>query len=127
MRIVLPWPDPKLNPNQYKGKHWSSAAAARKKARSDAFWITRGALLENLAATGKPFDSGAGTLDTRITFFLPTRQPRDLDNLLAALKPSLDGIADSLGVNDNLFEPITIVREHGGKPGKVVVEVRNAV
>lgn len=122
MLIVLPWPDAKLNPNRSKGVHWASTSALRKKARGDAYLLTRGALAKSLAATGKPFDSGA-TLPLTITFVQPDKRARDRDNLLAALKPSLDGIADSLGCNDSQFEPITIRRAYGPKPGSVVVEI----
>lgn len=122
MRLELPWPDAKLNPNRSKGQHWAAVSALRKKARSDAYWITREALVQQAAAKRAPMNVGCA-LALDITFVLPSRQQRDLDNLLAALKPSLDGVADCLGVNDNSFEPITIRREYGTKPGRVVVEV----
>jgi crossover junction endodeoxyribonuclease RusA len=122
MIIQLPWPDAKLNPNRSKGTHWGRTSALRKKARNDAFWLTRGVLLQNLMATGAQFNSG-GPLPLVITFVQPDKRARDRDNLLAALKPSLDGIADSLGCNDSQFDPITIRREYGVKPGFVRVEV----
>lgn len=127
MKITLPWPDPKLNPNQSKGTHWSVAVALRRKARADAYWITREALVQEAAQKHVPMPVG-GTLALDITFVLPSKQQRDLDNLLAALKPSLDGVADCLGVNDTRFEPITIRRQYGGsKPGSVVVDIAHAV
>jgi crossover junction endodeoxyribonuclease RusA len=123
MKITLPWPDAKLNPNQSKGAHWSVAVAARKKARTDAYWITREVLVQEAAKKGAPM-AVDGSLALDITFVLPSKQQRDLDNLLAALKPSLDGVADCLGVNDTRFEPITIRRQYGGtKPGSVLVVI----
>jgi Holliday junction resolvase RusA-like endonuclease len=121
VKIILPWPDAKLNPNQSKGRHWGSTTAQRKKARNDAFWITRGALLEVLG--GIQTISSGEVLALSITFVQPDKRARDRDNLLAALKPSLDGVADALDVNDSQFNPITIRREYGAKPGSVVVEI----
>lgn len=122
MKIVLPWPDAGLNPNRYKGAHWAAVAKLRKAAREAAYWVARAALVQNAKEQGVPMFVG-GQLRLQITFLTPNRQARDLDNLLAALKPSLDGIADCLGTDDSKFEPITISRGYGGKPGSVVVEV----
>ena len=47
----------------------------------------------------------------------------DRDNLLAACKAGLDGIAAALKVDDSRFEPLTIRRVFGAKPGCVLVEV----
>lgn len=115
MKIVLPWPDANLNPNRSKGMHWGSTSALRKTARDAAFWLAWPSRLSGVRA--------ASTFPLSITFVQPDRRARDRDNLLAALKPSLDGVADALGVNDSQFDPITIRREYGAKPGSVVVEV----
>ncbi len=120
MKIVLPWPDAKLNPNRSKGAHWASTSTLRKQARNYAFWSTRGAMLQWLAECKQPL---TGPQSLTITFVQPDRRARDRDNLLAALKPSLDGVADALGINDSQFDPITIRREYGAKPGSVIVEV----
>ena len=117
MRVELPWPDAKLNPNRSKGANWASTSALRKKARSDAFKLTL-----FYCGTGTLLPAGA-VVPLTITFDQPDKRARDRDNLLAALKPSLDGIADALGVNDSQFDPITIRREYGAKPGRVIVEV----
>jgi len=62
-----------------------------------------------------------------ITFIQPDRRARDRDNLLAACKPMLDGVADALGVNDSQFEPMTIRRQYGKKPGMVLIEIDGGV
>lgn len=128
MKVVLPWPDAKLNPNQSKGRHWASTTALRKKARNDAFWLTRGAMLERIALAPNVLPCSVGPSDSMvvplvITFVQPDRRARDRDNLLAAMKPSLDGVADALGINDSQFEPIVIRRSYGEKPGSVVLEI----
>lgn len=114
--ITLPFPDRRLNPNCSKGKHWGSTVALRKAARAGA------AALTAAASTGQRFDP-AVELALVITFVQPDRRARDRDNLLAACKPMLDGVADALGVNDSQFEPVTIRREYGKKPGAVRVEI----
>lgn len=55
----------------------------------------------------------------------PDRRARDRDNLLAASKPSLDGIADALGVNDARFNPVIIRRGYSLKDGFVMVEIED--
>ena len=118
--VVLPFPDRRLNPNSSKGTHWAATVALRKKARSDAAYLTRE------ACAGQRFQPGQ-ELALVITFVQPDRRSRDRDNLLAASKPMLDGVADALGVNDSQFEPVTIRREYGGKPGAVKVEIEASI
>jgi Holliday junction resolvase RusA-like endonuclease len=54
---------------------------------------------------------------------MPDKRKRDADNCLAAAKGALDGLADALMVNDQLFQPIMIYRKFGTKPGKLLVEI----
>lgn len=117
--VALPFPDRRLNPNNSKGRHWASAVALRKAARVAAAHLTR------IARAGHQFEPGQ-ELALVITFIQPDRRARDRDNLLAACKPMLDGVADALGVNDSQFEPVTIRREYGKKPGAVVIEIGGA-
>lgn len=121
--VSLPFPSAKLNPNRSKGVHWAATSALRKKARNDAAWATKGAMLQRLMEKLPPLDLGPGTVPLTITFIQPDRRHRDRDNLLAACKPSLDGVADALEINDSQFEPVTIRREYGSKPGSVRIEI----
>lgn len=116
--VTLAWPDSRLNPNKSKGMHWAATANLRKNARAAASFVTAKALRQAGVDLSK-----AGPVALTITFIQPDRRARDRDNLLAALKPSLDGVAQALGVNDSEFEPVTIRREYGPKPGSVVVEI----
>ena len=63
--VVLPFPDRRLNPNSSKGKHWAATVALRKKARTDATWLTLAA-----AGTGQRFKPGQ-ELALVITFIQP--------------------------------------------------------
>lgn len=118
MKIILPWPDAKLNPNSSKGRHWSSTSALRSKAKTDAFYVTKTCM----AIQSTEF-APEGPQSLSITFVQPDRRARDRDNLLAALKPAIDGIASALGIDDSQFDPITIRRDYGPKPGSVIVEI----
>ena len=119
--LDLPFPNSKLNPNRSKGHHWASTSALRKTARTQAYALAR------VAALATPWYGverrKADTVPLVITFIQPDRRHRDRDNLLAACKPALDGVADALEINDSQFDPVTIRREYGAKPGGVRVEV----
>lgn len=121
MKIELPWPDARLNPNRSKGRHWGATSDLRGRARKEAW-----ALAHQANQDGPRFEVGVD-VPVRITFIQPDRRYRDRDNLLAALKPSLDGVADALGINDAQFEPITLSRAFSAKSGVglVIVEVGN--
>lgn len=119
MIIILPFPDARLNPNRSNGNHWASTAKLRKAARIEAFWLTNNAI----AKYGIELTKAVENVKLKITFVQPDRRQRDRDNLLSACKPFLDGIADGLGINDAQFEPVTICREYGNKPGCVKVEI----
>jgi crossover junction endodeoxyribonuclease RusA len=115
MKIILPYPDPKLSPNARV--HWGSVSGKKKKARQDATWAT-------LAAEGfHDFEAPAdGPIPMRVTFFPPDARKRDDDNAIGAFKHARDGIADSLGVDDSRFS----ASYHFGapeKPGRVEVEL----
>lgn len=119
--VTLPFPDSRLNPNRSKGVHWAATSALRKKARSDAWMLTR------VAASSTPWFGTerrkAEAVPLTITFVQPDGRQRDRDNLLAACKAALDGAADALELNDSQFEPVTIRREYGAKPGSVRIEI----
>lgn len=117
--FTLPWPNAKLNPNRSKGVHWAATSKLRKDAREFA------RLQARHVASQHTIDLTAA-IPLTVTFIQPDRRARDRDNLLAALKPSLDGVADALGVNDAQFDPVTIRREYGEKPGLVRIEIGQA-
>ena len=115
MRVELDFPPACLFPNRAKGTHWTVTHKAKTLYRDNSAWLTKGQINgwvstdQNLALT--------------ITFVMPDKRLRDTDNCLAAAKAGLDGMADALGINDRQFQPVTIYREYGAKPGKMIVEV----
>ena len=109
--IILPFPDPSLMPNRKNGSHWAKTNAIKKKAISDAFYITK---------SSKPINIKNGL---QITFYTPTKHRRDNDNLLAAMKPYLDGFAQAIGVDDANFNPLVIKRIDGVGKNNARVEI----
>lgn len=115
MQIILPWPDMNLMPNRKNGRHWGKVQAAKTKARQDAYYAAK-------QAAGQIAINS--TVALRITFYQPDNRHRDLDNLLACIKPHIDGIAKALGVDDKCFRPITVDAGYDErKQGYVMVEV----
>jgi len=121
LTIELPWPDTKLMPNRKNGKAWQSSKDAKERAFSDAYTLTYQALNK---FRGEWYPLG-GSVPLAITFCAPdgVRARADLDNLLAASKAAVDGIATALTINDRDFEPITLKRGAVVKGGVVRVEI----
>jgi crossover junction endodeoxyribonuclease RusA len=115
IRVVLPWPPKDLHPNARV--HWAKRAKAAKKSRGEAWALTR--LVEG--RTLRIFDNTV-RVPVSLTFCPPDRRKRDIDGMLSACKSQLDGFAEALMVNDNLFD-LTLKRGELVKGGKVIVEV----
>lgn len=106
VRFTLSWPDKRLSPNARV--HWSAKARAAKLYRKEGWAAAKLA--------------GAKGNKISLTFNPRSNRRRDLDNLIAASKSSLDGISDAIGVDDSTFELTARI----GSPGlvaNVVVEV----
>lgn len=109
--VVLPWPPKELSPNARI--HFRTKAAAVKAYRNTAYWLT---MATDLRGPEK------GGIALRFDFYPPDRRRRDLDNMLAAIKSGVDGIADAMGVDDQRFG-FWLSREAPVKGGKIVVSV----
>jgi crossover junction endodeoxyribonuclease RusA len=94
--LTLPWPPKALSPNSRTHRLAKAKAA---KAYRLACWAI---------AKQSGIKLAPGRYALNLTFFPPTKQPRDLDNCLASIKAGLDGVADAWGINDRDFRPITI-------------------
>jgi len=112
--LVLPWPDRALHPNS-RG-HWSKRAKAAKAARQAAFVLAR-------EAGWREREWPEGRLHIWIDGYAPDRRRRDADGLLSSLKASLDGIAESIGVDDRRFVPHPYVKDETRKPGEVRIRI----
>lgn len=114
MRIELDFPPADLFPNRANGKHWG-AVYAKKKAYKDACgWATK--------AQCGPIEAPKRIALT-LTYLMADGRHRDVDNLLAASKAGLDAMAQVLGVNDKIFEPLTVRRVYKAPEAKLVIEL----
>ena len=102
--IELPYPNKDLMPNRKNGKHWASTKKVKDTAKAEAYILTKYYIKSKQLVTLQ------GLIPITITYIQSDKRFRDLDNLLAASKPAIDGIAWALNVDDSIFEPITIKR-----------------
>lgn len=115
--ITLPWPDTSLMPNRKNGRHWGGTQAAKVRARQDGYFGAQKAL-------GTSELTSQDRMPVKITFVAPDARRRDIDNMLACIKPQLDGIAQALRIDDSRFRPITLDDAMDTKKvGFLVVEV----
>lgn len=108
MKIILSYPNSELMPNRKNGSHWAKTKIAKDYTRDEAFYITKAEMKSNALHT-------KGLIPLNITYVQADKRHRDLDNLLAASKAAIDGIAKALNVDDSIFEPITIKRGYNTK------------
>jgi crossover junction endodeoxyribonuclease RusA len=116
LKIVLPFPASKLNPNRRSGHSWQVTAAEKVEA-----WQA-GKIATLKALDGKAF-AVAAPVKFSITFYCPNRRRRDIDNLLASLKPSLDGIAHATGIDDSAIEEMQLVKRYDLSNPRVEVNI----
>ena len=115
MRIELDFPPAELFPNRSKGQHWAKTHTYRNNYRQVSGWLTKQQI--------KDWKPTKQQIRLTITFVMPDKRLRDTDNCLAAAKAGLDGMADSLEINDRQFDPVIVYREYGEKPGKMILEL----
>lgn len=115
LTLTLPWPPRILSPNA-RPAHWSALARAKRLYRTAC--ATQARMQGAAALAGPP-----KALTVHLRFFPPDRRHRDLDNLIANVKAGLDGLADTLGVDDSRWRlQAELVGDQIG--GFVRVEVR---
>lgn len=113
IRVTLPWPKPELWPNRRTNRF--ELARAKKAYRTGCGWQA----MQDFASRGKP--QMAGRILLRLTFCPPDNRKRDMDNMLAAMKAGIDGIADAIRVDDSRFD-YQLFRGEPCKGGAVIVE-----
>ena len=116
--LELPFPDSHLMPNAARRLHWRTRAEYAKNYRMCGY-------VEAANAVRWDYKPPEGELSVKIVFHEPNKRARDLDGLLSAMKPSLDGIANALDVDDKRFNPITIERGERIKGGCFRVEIKD--
>lgn len=105
--LELPFPNRTLLPNRNLGRHWAVRHKAKVDARDSAYLLA-------LSWRRKHNPQCRGRLALLIEWRFNGSRP-DLDNLLAATKPMLDGLARALGVDDGEIDPLLITRSRIAK------------
>mgnify|MGYP003403650944 FL=1 len=104
-------------PNKAKGRAWAGLARIRTEQKEAATLCTMAAL----KTTGAK--AWSGNIPLSLVYMAPDRRHRDLDNLLAASKSIIDGMAHALGVDDSRFKPILVDSVYAGGEGCLVAAV----
>lgn len=112
--VSLPWPPKELSPNARL--HWAQRRGYVKKSRE---WARLACLSAGACHLGWQ------RARVSITFRAPDRRARDIDNMLASAKSSLDGVADATGIDDRHWS-IEINRGEPVKGGEVLVCLEEA-
>lgn len=112
--VQLTWPVSALWPNSSLGRHWST----RQKAKA---W----AKLEAQSQSRRW--AGVFPKDSQLVVVIAAEPPdairRDVDNLVAALKPSIDGLAQGLEIDDSRIRRLTIDMLDPVPEGRVTLHV----
>lgn len=106
--VRMPFPHASLFPNRKNGNHWAKTRDMKESQKSHAFYATKAA---------GAFSIPDGDIPLSLLFLTPDKRKRDADNMLAASKALLDGMALALGVDDSRFRPVLVDWCHG--PDKV--------
>ena len=109
-QISLPFPPKELSPNACL--HWAAKAKVKKAYREECFYEAK---LQKV----KPMRNEL--LKVHIVFFPPDKRKRDWDNMLAAAKSGLDGLADAIKVDDSQWQISFLVSQW--TDNKMVVSV----
>ena len=94
--VVLPWPHRYLSPNSRV--MWQAKYQVSSKARNLARLLTLE--LFGCGNSALPIDN---LINIQLIAHAYDKRSRDEDNIIASMKPYLDGIADAIGVNDAAF------------------------
>ena len=118
LRIKLPYPDRALNPNVRRV--WQASLKPKREARDTGYY----AAIEAAAGCGQwhqrlLFDTDK-PLRLRIAVYPPDNRKRDLDNIVASLKPYQDGVFDYLGLDDSQITHKEVVMRRSCPGGKVI-------
>lgn len=110
--LTLPWPPAACSPNVRV--HWTRKSKAAKSYRAACHLLAKQAGIQ----------APEGDALLMLEFVPPDRRRRDDDNLLAMFKAGRDGLADALGIDDNVFSTQIRVSKETTKGGAVRVRIQ---
>lgn len=110
--FTFPWPHKSLSPNARVNRF--ERAKLVRAYRTGVAWEARAAGIRG---------GNSPALHVALTFCPPDNRRWDLDNMLASIKPGLDGIADVIGVDDSKWS-LSLSRGPAVKRGVVHVIIQ---
>lgn len=137
VRIELPFPPSGLNPN--RKSHYMAKAKIVREYREQVAWtaVASKSEYQRQRTLGTPEGGIRKPLTppvrAAVTFVVPDRRRRDVDNCLASLKPGFDGLVDAGVLEGDDAARLTIVPGEDGwirvEKGKscVIVELRGSL
>jgi len=97
--LTLPWPPPEANPNRARKLPWQRLRGRDRSGRATgavtAYRDHCFALARNYMNTHGLRTALTPPVTVDISFFPPDRRQRDVDNLVASIKPAIDGLVDA--------------------------------
>lgn len=115
MRVILPWPDPRLFPNYKRSNHWRKFRANERDARALGWGLASEQISPDQRAAIREI---TGHVMVTATFYPPDRRSRDDDGMIGAIKNYRDGICDAIGIDDKRLR-VTYQFADPEKPGRV--------
>jgi crossover junction endodeoxyribonuclease RusA len=115
MVVKLPFPSASLFPNRKNGQHWGKTVAERTAQHEAGYLLTK-------QAKGD-YTPPDGPIALSLLYLTPDKRKRDADNMLAASKALIDGMAYALGIDDSRFRPVLVDWQHGPKGGALIAAV----
>lgn len=106
VRLWLPWPDVKLNPNNRC--HWRVKRLAVARYRENCTDCVERQITRDVRAFARQVARTGEQIDMALRFDPPTRRRPDRDNLSAAAKAGIDGLCSVLGFDDALVDTLTV-------------------
>ena len=132
LAFTLPLPPKELSPN-YRARHWAQVSTAKAAYRRDCGWTAKGAMFAAAARAAETTPPPpmvnfplAAPVTAHVTFVVPDKRRRDLDNLSASMKAAWDGIVDAGVLVDDSSEHLKhaapeLVVERGTREVRVVL------
>ncbi len=102
-------PPADLNPNRMRSIHWTKRSAVEKVAREEVYWESKAAWQGE-----KPM----AKVIVSVVFNFKDGREHDLDNLLSACKPYMDGLKDAGVIAGDSYKYLKYGSIEGRKTGK---------
>ena len=118
IEVTLPWPPKEVFPNFRYSHHWRKSWPQVKCVKGTAFFWAKKAIGRQVVARDH-----MSRWQVHLDFYPPDLRKRDEDGMIGAAKPSLDGIAEALHVDDSLFNITHAIHPPRRPHGAVVITV----